>query len=133
MTREAEEEAAEEEDEIDPRIREKLEELNKWTEEINRLEKWFEQGNVSFRCCLSEYSDKLKTLADNVGAKSVACARPYHEAKQQALVVQRECEGTVRGYEEACRQHVLARDEIRRTEKRFHAAAPTSTSPHRNC
>lgn len=124
MTRAGEEEKAEDEDEIDPRIREKLEKLNQCTEEINKLEKWFEQGNVSFRRCLSEYSDKLKTLAEQVGAKSVARARPYHEAKQRALAAQTECQRTVSAYEEACRLHVQARDEIKRTEERFHSAGP---------
>lgn len=113
-----------EENEIDPRIRERLEELNKWTEEINGLEKLFEQGNASFRRCLSEYSDKLKTLADQIGAKSVAAARPYFEAQQRALAAQAECQRTVGEYEAACRLHVQARTDIQNTEQQFQSDGP---------
>lgn len=112
-------EAVNEDEDIDPRIKELLEELNKWTEEINKLEKWFEEGNMSFRCCLSEYSDKLKLVAERVGPKKVACARPFHEAKQRALAAQAECQRTVLGYDEACRLHVQAHDEIQCLEKRL--------------
>jgi hypothetical protein len=116
--------SGEESDAIDPRIREKLEELNKWTEEINGLEKLFEQGNASFRKCLSEYSDKLKALADQIGAKSVAAARPYHEAHQRALAAQAECQRTVGEYEAACRLHVQARTDIQNTEQQFQSDGP---------
>ena len=108
-----------EEEPLDPRIQQKLEELNDLTERINELEKAFDEANASFRSYLSDYSDKLKAFAEKIGSKNVCRARVYYEAKERANAAQAECQQTVAGYEQACRLHVQARDEIQDTEQKF--------------
>lgn len=129
-------ESSNEEDEgVDPRVEDKLEQLNKWTDMINELETRFEEkqtgrslslipvpnrlSRTAHRSCLHLYSEKLKALTDRVGEKTVRSARVYYEAKKRADECQAECQSTVSRYEQSCRMHHQARDDITRTEDRF--------------
>lgn len=108
-----------EEEAVDPRVEEKLEQLNQTTHRINELEKRFEEENASFRSCLRQYSEKLKGLSEQVGVKTVTAAREYYEAMDRAKQAQAECQTSVSGFEKSCRMHQEARDEIDRNEGRF--------------
>lgn len=108
-----------EDEAVDPRIEEKLEQLNQTTDRINELEKRFEQENASFRSCLRQYTETLKGLSERVGAKTVAAARHYYEAMDRAKQAQARCQTSVSGFEKSCRMHQEARDEIDRNEGRF--------------
>ena len=108
-----------EDEPIDPRIGEKLEELNSWTERINKLEQQFEEENGAFRTILNEYSDKLKLIATKVGIKHVNEAREYYELKERSRQAQVECQKTVMMYEKSCQLLLQAKDEIERTESKF--------------
>lgn len=104
---------------IDPRIEEKLEELNQWTVRINNLEKEFDEANNQFRTYLTDYSDKLKLMARKIGPKAVNEARSYYEAKERAKLAQAQCQITVAAYEKACHMLSNAKQEIEATEKKF--------------
>lgn len=65
-------------EEVDPRIEHKLEELNNWNTRINSLEQNFIEANNNYRAFLTEWSDKLRQLARKIGQKNIDDARPYH-------------------------------------------------------
>lgn len=127
-----------EDEPIDPRIGEKLEELNSWTERINKLEQEFEEENGAFRTILNEYSDKLKQIGTKVGMKHVNDARGYYETKERSRQAQVECQKTVMMYEKSCQLLLQAKDEIERTESKFNAgkrdslSTPSATTCHRH-
>lgn len=104
---------------VDPRIEDKLEELNSWTERINGLETQFEAANSVFRSFLTEYSDKLKAFAKKIGSKSIQEARAYYECKDRAAIAQARCQKTVVAYEKACHMLIQAKGEIELTERKF--------------
>lgn len=111
-----------EEEPVDPRIEEKLEELNQWTVRINNLEKEFDGANGQFSTFLTDYSDKLKLMARKIGPKSVNEARLYYEAKDRARSAQAKCQITVAAYEKACQMLMHAKKEIEATEKKFNSS-----------
>jgi len=117
----------EEEETVDPRIEDKLEELNSWTERINNLEKEFDEANSIFRSFLTDYSDKLKVYSKKIGLKNIEEARSYYEARDRAAAAQRRCQKTVVAYEKACQMLVQAKGEIELTERRFQVNAETSS------
>lgn len=106
---------------LDPRIGQKLEELNQWTERINRLEQTFEESNSKYRIILSESTDKLKALQIKLG-KSVTHARPYYDAKYKLKQVQAMCQKAAMSYEKACEAYTEAKDRISSAEKKFASA-----------
>jgi chromosome segregation ATPase len=127
-----------EEDEIvDPRIEDKLEELNSWTDRINSYEKEFDEANAVFRSFLTDYSDKLKAFGRKIGTKSIQDARAYYEAKDKAATAQCRCQKTVVAYEKACQMLLQAKGEIELTERKFQSSQSAnlkrrSSSPTRN-
>ena len=120
-----------EEETVDPRIEDKLEELNSWTDRINSLEKEFDETNAIFRSFLTEYSDKLKIFGKKIGTKSIQEARVYYEAKDRAAAAQSRCQKTVVAYDKACQMLVQAKSEIELTERKFQVrdTSASSSSP----
>ncbi|XP_074605218.1 SH3 domain-binding protein 5-like [Brevipalpus obovatus] len=110
-----------EDEALDPRIGQKLEELNKWTENINLLEKNFEECNSKYRIILSESTDKLKALQTKLG-KSVMEARPYYDAKHKLKHVQAKCQKAAINFEKACEAYLEAKERISVAEKKFTTA-----------
>ncbi len=76
----------EEEEELDPRVQEELEKLNKCTDEINKLELQLEDANCLFRTLLTDSTHQLKTMAQKVGSGHIEKARPYFEAMEVMIL-----------------------------------------------
>ena len=57
----------EEEEELDPRVQDELEKLNKHTDEINKLELQLEDANCLFRTLLTDSTHQLKALSQKIG------------------------------------------------------------------
>lgn len=117
----------EDDETVDPRIEDKLEELNSWTDRINSLEKEFDEANAIFRSFLTEYSDKLKIFGRKIGSKSIQEARVYYEAKDRAAAAQCRCQKTVVAYEKACQMLLQAKGEIELTERKFQSSNLTQS------
>ena len=56
-----------EEEELDPRVQDELEKLNKHTDEINKLELQLEDANCLFRTLLTDSTHQLKALSQKIG------------------------------------------------------------------
>ena len=56
-----------EEEELDPRVQEELEKLNKHTDQINKLEIQLEEANGLFRTLLTDSTHQLKAMSQKVG------------------------------------------------------------------
>ena len=63
-------EEEDEEEELDPRVQEELEKLNKHTDQINKLETQLEEANGLFRTLLSDSTHQLKAMSQKVGMSS---------------------------------------------------------------
>ncbi|XP_042901823.1 SH3 domain-binding protein 5 homolog [Parasteatoda tepidariorum] len=103
---------------VDPRVKDQLEYLNSYTDEINSLELQLDDANATFRNTLSEYSQRLKLIAKKLG-KCVRIARPYYEAEEAAQAAKLECEEAAIRYHRACSAHKEARETIAMAEKKF--------------
>ncbi|CAL1282501.1 unnamed protein product [Larinioides sclopetarius] len=103
---------------VDPRVKDQLEFLNSYTDEINSLELQLDDANATFRNTLSEYSQRLKLIAKKLG-KCVRIARPYYEAEEAAQAAKLECEEAAIRYHRACGVHKEARETIAMAEKKF--------------
>ena len=64
-------ESGSEEEELDPRVQEELEKLNKHTDQINKLEIRLEEANGLFRTLLSDSTHQLKAMSQKVGMFTV--------------------------------------------------------------
>ena len=58
-------------EELDPRVQDELEKLNKHTDEINKLELQLEDANCLFRTLLTDSTHQLKALSQKIGKKKV--------------------------------------------------------------
>ena len=83
--------AAEEEEELDPRVQAELERLNKCTDDINQLELQLEEAQSVFRTLLTDSTQQLKATAARVG-NCIEKARPYYEALEVSQKAQKECQ-----------------------------------------
>ena len=59
-----------EEEELDPRVQEELEKLNRHTDEINKLELQLEDANCLFRTLLTDSTQQLKALSSKIGKEN---------------------------------------------------------------
>ena len=57
----------ENDEELDPRVQDELEKLNKHTDEINKLELQLEDANCLFRTLLTDSTHQLKALSQKIG------------------------------------------------------------------
>ena len=92
--------AAEEEEELDPRVQAELERLNKCTDEINQLELQLEEAQSVFRTLLTDSTQQLKATAARVG-NCIEKARPYYEALEVSQKAQKECQVRTISYHSA--------------------------------
>jgi len=109
----------EEEEELDPRVQDELEKLNKHTEEINKLELQLEDANCLFRTLLTDSTQQLKALSQKVGVAQIEKARPYFEALEIANKAQKECQSAATAFQRANGIHAAARETITLAEERF--------------
>ncbi|XP_054155506.1 SH3 domain-binding protein 5 homolog isoform X2 [Oppia nitens] len=122
--------AEDNDEQLDPRIRDKLEELNECTNRINKLEKQFEESNSLFRQTLTNRTMQLQMLAKKLG-NCVPEARPYYECRQRVAELQTRCQTAVQTYERSAELHSESKELITIAEHKFAvsaAAAATANS-----
>ncbi|XP_078501831.1 SH3 domain-binding protein 5-like [Lissotriton helveticus] len=105
------EELAEEQEELDPRIQEELEQLNQASEEINKLELQLDEARTTYRKILTESARKLNAQGSQLG-NCIEKARPYYEARRQAKEAQLETQKAALRYERAVSMHNAAREMV---------------------
>lgn len=107
------------EEELDPRVQDELEKLNKHTDEINKLELQLEDANCLFRTLLTDSTHQLKTLSQKIGVVHIERARPYFEALEIANKAQKECQSAATAFQRANGIHAAAKETIALAEQRF--------------
>ncbi|XP_017775605.1 PREDICTED: SH3 domain-binding protein 5 homolog [Nicrophorus vespilloides] len=106
------------EDELDPRIQVELENLNKSTDEINKLEIELDEANTTFRMLLNEATRRLKLYSKKLGS-CIEKARPYYEALEVARKAQTECQKAAVVFRRANEIHAAAKETVALAEQRF--------------
>jgi hypothetical protein len=101
-----------------PVVQIELDNLNTYTDAINKLETELDEANAKFRRILTESSHQLKTLSKKLG-QCVEKARPYFEAKEVAKKAQLDCQNAAIQYQRACGVHDAAKETITLAEERF--------------
>jgi len=109
----------EEFEELDPRVQDELEKLNKHTDEINKIELQLEDANCLFRTLLTDSTQQLKALSQKVGVAQIEKARPYFEALEIANKAQKECQSAATAFQRANGIHAAAKETITLAEERF--------------
>jgi len=109
----------ENDEELDPRVQDELEKLNKHTDEINKLELQLEDANCLFRTLLTDSTHQLKALSQKIGVAHIEKARPYFEALEIANKAQKECQSAATAFQRANGIHAAAKETIALAEERF--------------
>ena len=68
---------------FDPKIRDLLDDLNRYSTKINQLEQCFQEENSRFHRVLNESSIQLNKILKKCGERNVSTSRPYYEALQK--------------------------------------------------
>ncbi|XP_013106686.1 SH3 domain-binding protein 5 homolog isoform X2 [Stomoxys calcitrans] len=110
--------SAEENSELDPRIKIELENLNSATDDINKLEIELEEANSTFRILLNESTRRLKLSSKKLG-NCIDKARPYYEALEKAKIAQIECQKAAVKFQRANEIHAAAKETVALAEQRF--------------
>lgn len=105
-------------DELDPRIQIELENLNKSTDEINKLEIELDEANTTFRMLLNESTRRLKLLSKKLGS-CIEKSRAYYDALEVAKVAQRECQKAAVAFQRSNEIHAAAKETVALAEQRF--------------
>lgn len=113
---------------VDVKIRDGLELLNKLAARINLLEKQFDESNNTFRNALKQSTDRLKIISQTLGIQSIKRGRQYLAAKLSAEQTQIECQEACVQFEQANNFHSDAKEAIRLAEKKFKCAASALTN-----
>ncbi|GJQ71790.1 hypothetical protein Trydic_g11480 [Trypoxylus dichotomus] len=103
---------------LDPRIQIELENLNRATDEINKLEIELDEANTAFRMLLSESTRRLKILSKKLGG-CIEKARPYYDALDVAKSAQLECQKAAVLFRKANEIHAAAKETVALAEQRF--------------
>ncbi|KRT78956.1 hypothetical protein AMK59_7351, partial [Oryctes borbonicus] len=103
---------------LDPRIQIELENLNKATDEINKLEIELDEANTAFRMLLNESTRRLKVLSKKLGG-CIEKARPYYDALEIAKSAQLECQKAAVLFRRANEIHAAAKETVALAEQRF--------------
>ncbi|XP_030053646.1 SH3 domain-binding protein 5-like [Microcaecilia unicolor] len=101
----------EEEEELDPRIQEELEQLNQASEEINRVELQLDEARTTYRRILTESARKLNAQGSQLG-NCIEKARPYYEARRLTKEAQQETQKAALRFERAVSMHNAAREMV---------------------
>ncbi|KAL6099310.1 sh3bp5l [Pungitius sinensis] len=99
------------EEELDPRIQEELEQLNKASGQINELELQLDEARSSYRRILSDSARNLNSQGSQLGV-CIDKARPYYEARRLAKEAQQETQKAALRYERAVSMHTAAREMV---------------------
>lgn len=105
-------------DELDPRIQIELENLNKSTDEINKLEIELDEANTTFRMLLNESTRRLKLLSKKLGS-CIEKSRAYYEALDVAKLAQKECQKAAVAFQRSNEIHAAAKETVALAEQRF--------------
>uniref|UniRef100_T1JAY8 SH3 domain-binding protein 5 homolog n=1 Tax=Strigamia maritima TaxID=126957 RepID=T1JAY8_STRMM len=112
-------EPIDEDETLDPRIQIELEKLNTCADEINKLEKQFEDANSLFHTTFTLYSHKLKRLNKQISKSCIEKARPYYVAKELAKLAQIETQKAAVKFQRSVTAHESAKEAYTTAEKRF--------------
>ncbi|XP_038581315.1 SH3 domain-binding protein 5 [Micropterus salmoides] len=113
-----EEDCAEEEEEVDPRIQGELEKLNQSTDDINRWESELEDCRQRFRVVLVEATVKLDEQVKRIG-RAVDDSKPYWEARKVARQAQVEAQKATQEFQRAVEILRAAKETIALAEERL--------------
>ncbi|XP_070564794.1 SH3 domain-binding protein 5-like [Ptychodera flava] len=106
------------EDNLDPRIKAELDQLNASTDEINKLENELDEARAQFRQTSSTFTQKLNLFAQK-NKRTVRKARPYYEAVKEASEAQIEAQQAARKFQQAVGVHKAAKETIQLAEERL--------------
>ncbi|XP_065155940.1 SH3 domain-binding protein 5 homolog [Atheta coriaria] len=104
--------------ELDPRIQIELENLNRATDEINKLEIELDEANTTFRMLLNESTRRLKLLSKKLGA-CIEKARPYYDSLEVAKKAQFECQKAAVAFQRSNEFHAAAKETVALAEQQF--------------
>ncbi|XP_028984142.1 SH3 domain-binding protein 5b [Betta splendens] len=114
----SDDEAAYEDEELDPRIQGELEKLNQSTDNINRCELELEDTRQKFRSVLVEATVKLDEQVKKMG-KAVEESKPYWEARRLARQAQLEAQKATQDFHRATEVLRAAKETISLAEQRL--------------
>lgn len=100
-------------------IKSKLDRLNTLSDSINSLERQFDEANSIFRETLKCSTDRLSAVARTLGSKSIRYGRIYHAARLTVEQNQSECQRACVQFEQANKDHQLAKKAIQEAEQRL--------------
>uniref|UniRef100_A0A3Q2YS10 SH3 domain-binding protein 5 n=1 Tax=Hippocampus comes TaxID=109280 RepID=A0A3Q2YS10_HIPCM len=109
---------ADEEEEVDPRIKGELEKLNQSTDDINRWESELEEFRQRFRAVLVEATVKLDEQVKKIG-RAVDDSKPYWEARKVARQAQVEAQKATQEFQRAVEILRAAKETIALAEERL--------------
>jgi CRISPR/Cas system-associated endoribonuclease Cas2 len=112
------------EGEMDPRVQEELERLNKSSQQINSLETSLTKARNDYRNLLQSISVELKAVEKQLGS-CVKKARPYYEARSKYHVEKELALRASERFEHAVSRHGAAREMV--------TVAEASLSTSKNC
>ncbi|XP_074658838.1 uncharacterized protein LOC141911719 isoform X2 [Tubulanus polymorphus] len=111
-------EEEENEETLDPRVKDELEVLNHASIEINHLELELDEARSGFRQVLTEATQKLNNLASKLGS-CIDKARPYYEARIKAKEAQSETQKAALRFERSCSMQTAAKEMVNLAEQGF--------------
>ncbi|XP_075237270.1 SH3 domain-binding protein 5 homolog [Lycorma delicatula] len=112
------EDNADDETDLDPRIRIELEQLNNATDDINKLEMQLDEANTTFRILMNDSTRRLKQCARKIGS-SIDRARSYYEALDISRRAHQECQVAASKFQRANEIHKAAKETVALAEARF--------------
>lgn len=101
---------------LDDEIRLRLDKLNALSDLINSLERQFDEANSLFRDTLKCSTNRLSTIAKTLGSKSIRQGRIYHATKLSVEQSQTDCQKACVQFEQANKEHQIAKEAIRQAE-----------------
>ncbi|XP_075584875.1 SH3 domain-binding protein 5 homolog [Dermatophagoides farinae] len=106
--------------EFDPKIRDLLDDLNRYSTKINQLEQCFQEENSRFHRVLNESSVQLNKTLKKCGERNVSTSRPYYEALQKLNDLKIKCQTAALKFEKFNELYMNAKQAISDAELMFH-------------
>ncbi|ESO10208.1 hypothetical protein HELRODRAFT_190408 [Helobdella robusta] len=109
-----------EEDEVlDPRIKDELEALNSAADSINKLENEVQRARSNFRIQKAECVEHLNQLVKKIGKRFIIKARPYYEFLKHVQKLQLETQKVTANYQKANSIYKAAQETVTLAEERL--------------
>jgi len=104
-------------EELDPRVKGALEELNTATDDINISEKDLDASKKAFKQAMAQVQIDLQQLMQKIGKKNIDKARPYHNALYKARKAHYEARRAAQQYEQASDSQRKSKTLVQKFEK----------------